>query len=203
MTTAPTIDIQLSKGKTFEMAFLYGDDQLEYRTITAIPGLTPVVLTVPNHDLPDGWPVRVQGVRAPAGLNTIDDEVRFVRVRDADTIEFNELIGLGWKDFAGVGAIAYNRPADIAGFQARAVLRDKVGGTVLLRWSSDPQAGADGLIEVDVTRSQFVLRLDAAETARIAFARGVWEMEVESPGGHVYPLVAISRVSVVDELVTE
>lgn len=214
--SAPTINLTIVKGKTFEFAFLYGEDVFAYRSISAMPSAAPVRFTVAAHGIPDGWPVHVCDVKTPAEVNTLAaDDLRraaegqeplpdprlFARVIDADTIEFNSLVALGWKAYSSGGVLVFNQPADLTGWSARATVRDRVGGTVLLDFSSNPAAGAAGQVVVDVARSQFVLSLDAAEAAQIAWTCGVWEMEATDPGGKVYSLVGMSQIRVIGEVV--
>ncbi|MNR15612.1 hypothetical protein D3C85_1321580 [compost metagenome] len=181
-----------------------------------MPSAAPVRLTVAAHGIPDGWPVHVCDVRSPQELNTVSaDDLRkaaegqadlpapslFARVVDADTIEFNGLVALGWKAYSSGGVLVLNQPADLTGWSARATVRDRVGGTVLLEFSSTQADGSAGQILVDVARSQFVLALDAATTAGLTWARGVWEMEATDPDGKVFALVGISQVRVIGEVV--
>ena len=44
--TAPTFDLTITKGKTLAQSFGYHDEQLVYRSVTAMPSKAPVRLTV-------------------------------------------------------------------------------------------------------------------------------------------------------------
>lgn len=199
---APVVDLTIARGKTFEYSFLYADDTLVYRPITAMPSKAPVRLTVPAHGVPDGWPVDVRGA-TPSELNTVDGaEPRFARVVDADTLEFNALDGSGFRAFSAGGNVIYRKPADLTGWSARAAVRDKPGGVLLLRWDSNPLSGAEGLIVLDAARAAFVLQLGAVVTAALPWSTGVWELEAVDPQGRVYGVVGISRVNVTNEVVT-
>lgn len=199
--TAPVIDLSIERGKTFEYAFLYAEDDLIYRPITAIASTAPLRLTVPSHGLPDGWVVDIAGVRAPLELNTGEDGPRFVRVVDANTLELNALDATLWRAFGGTGNVVANKPSDLTGWSARAAVRDRVGGTLLYSWHSDPLQAADGAITVDTARSCFVLVIAATVTAALPWSKGVWEMEAIAPDGKVYPVVAISKIAVSGEVV--
>lgn len=197
---APVIDITIVRGKTFEFGYLYADDELVYKPITAMPSTAPVRLTVVGHGIPEGWPVQVSCVKAPAELNSAEGEYQFVKVIDVDTIELNAVNAHCWKAFSGSGLVVFNKPVDLTGWACRAQVRDKIGGTVLFSWHSDPLENPDGVAEVDVARSQFVLHIDAATAEALAFARGVYDVEAIAPGGEVYPVTAISAVTVSDEV---
>ncbi|HEY6612764.1 MAG TPA: hypothetical protein VIZ86_16745 [Pseudomonas sp.] len=197
--TAEVIELTIERGKTFEWAFQYADDVLTYKAISAMPSAAPVRLTVAAHGIPDGWPVEVIGVKNPAELNTKADMPRLCRVIDADTIEFNTLYGADWRAYASGGHVVFNTPADLTGWTARAAVYDKVGGTKLLSWHSDPLTAPDCPLTIDTAASAFVLHMDAAMAAGLPWSKGLWEMEAIDPAGKVYPVVAISPVIVTKE----
>ena len=197
---APVVPITIQRGKTFEFGFLYAEDELLYLPITDMPSKAPVRLTVAGHGVPDGWPVRVTCVKAPAELNTPDDESQIAKLVDVDTIELNALNAHCWKPFSGSGLLVLNKPMDLSGWSCRAQVRDRVGGTVLFTWHSDPGESPDGEIEVDLARSTFVLKMDAATAAALKWKRGKYDVEAIAPGGEVYALTAISDVEVTDEV---
>lgn len=200
---APEFELYIERGKTLEMAFLYADDELVYKPITAMPSRAPVRLTVTAHGVPDNWPVRVEGVTAPTELNTGDgEEPVFAASVDANTIEFNGMNALLWKTFTPSGVVVYNKPVDLTGWGARAYIRDKVGGTILFKWDSDPLTTPDAAIEVDLTAHAFILHMSPTLSQDLTFKAGVWEMEAVSPSGDVYPVVAISKVTVSLEVVS-
>ena len=197
---AEQIDITITRGKTFEYGFLYAEDDLLYLPITSMPSKAPVQLTVVGHGVPDGWPVRVTCVKHPVELNTPDDESQIAKLVDVDTIELNALNAHCWKAFSGSGLLVLNKPMDLTGWHCRAQVRDRVGGEVLFTWHSDPAENPDGEIEVDLARSTFVLKMDAATAAALGWKRGKYDVEAIAPGGEVYALTAISDVEVSDEV---
>ena len=70
---APVVDITIVKGKTFEFAYRYAEDELVYLSIVAMTSLAPVRLTITAHNIPDGWPIRIDCVKAPEELNSDPD----------------------------------------------------------------------------------------------------------------------------------
>lgn len=197
---APEIELSITKGKTFEFAFLYAEDELLYLPITAMTNKAPCRLAISGHGLPDGWPVQVQCVKAPSELNSADGEHYFATVVNADTVELNTVNAHCWKAFAGSGLLVCRKPANLAGWKARAQVRDRVGGEVLFSWHSDPAETPDGVIEVDEAASAFVFHIDATTTTSLAWKRGVYDAEIIAPTGEVYPLTAISSVKVESEV---
>lgn len=197
---APTYDITITKGKTFVQTLLYAEDALVYKEASALPALAPARITVAGHGLPTNWPVRIESAKAPSELNTPDGEWWLPRVIDADTLEFNALNLTRAKAFAGPAVLIYQQPTDLTGWKFRAQVRDKVGGTVLLDFSSDPADGATGLIDIDEANSNFTLTIDALTTALIPWNRAVYDIEAIKPDGTVVSVLAPSRVTVEEEI---
>jgi hypothetical protein len=197
---AEQIDIVITRGKTFEFGYLYADDELVYKSITAMPSAAPVRLTVVDHGIPDGWPVQVKCLKAPVELNSADDEHYFVKVIDVDTIELNSVNAHCWKAFSGSGLVVFPKPVDLTGWSCRAQVRDKVGGNVLFSWHSDPAENPDGEAVVDEVLGAFFLKMDAGTAKDLDWKRGIYDAEAIAPGGEVYPLTAISSVTVEDEV---
>ena len=198
--TAPTYDIQIRRGRTFSQAYLYASDKLVYKPITAMTSQAPVRLTVPSHGIPDQWPVMVSGVKNPYQLNTRECEYRVATVVSTDTLELNDVNALDWKAFSPVsGVVVYNEPAPLTAWEARAQMRDRVGGSLLFTWSSNPSSNPDGLITID--GATLTLTIDAVKTAAIAWHSAVYDIEVEL-NGEVRTIIAPSSVEVVGEVTT-
>lgn len=196
---APEIELTITRGKTFEFAFLFADDERVYRPITAMPQSAPVRLTIPGHGMPDGWPFRIECVKTPSELNSVSSAVYFAKVIDDDTVELNGLNAHCWKAFSGTGIAVYQKPMNLAGWTCRAQVRNCVGGELLFAWEPSPAAG-NGAASVDVAGSSFVLSIDAALAASLAWSYGVYDLEATDGNGKVYPVTAISPVQVLDEV---
>jgi hypothetical protein len=193
---APVVDINIVKGKTFEFMYRYADEELVYLPISGMPNTAPVRLTITNHGIPDGWPIRIEGVRQPAELNSADDDYYIATYLDANTVELNAVRADLWRTYVPGGVAIINRPFDLTGCSARMQIRDRIGGTVLLSLDSDTTTEPDGEIEVDETLAALIVRLTPTVTAAIAWLKGVYDLELVTPGGSVYPITAISKVTV-------
>lgn len=193
---APVVDITIVRGKTFQFLYRYAENELVYAPISGMPNTAPVRLTVQNHGIPDGWPVRIEGVRQPLELNTPDDEFQIATVIDSSTIELNAMRADQLRTYIAGGLMIFNRPFDLAGCSARMQIRASHGGEVLLTLSSDPEADRDGEIEIDVSLAGLSVRLSPAVTAAFDWQRGVYDLELITLGGDVYPVTAISKVSI-------
>lgn len=193
---APTVELVIPKGKTFEFALRYASGRMVSKEIAALPSLVPVRLTVPDHGMPDGWPFTVSCVVRPYELNGS----YVATVVDDDTIEINDLVGQCWRHkWSGGGVIQYPAPADIDGWTARAMFRRTIRDEEpLLTFTTE--AGADGLFLVDPAESTFTLSLTAERAETLPVVSGVWDAEAVDPSGRVYPLVGVSPFSVSNEV---
>jgi len=195
--SAPTYDLEIVKGKTFAQAYLYASERMVFKSITASPLAAPYRITVPGHGAPDGWPVRIEGAKAPAELNTPADDYLLATVIDTDTIEFNGLNGSAWKAYTSGGLLVYSEPSLLTGWTARAQVRTKIGGPVLFTWHSDPATNPDGLITID--GPVLMLHMDAATSAALSWSKGFYEIEIEQ-AGEVRQMIAPSLVAIIGEV---
>ena len=192
--SAPTHTLTIVKGKTLEVPLIYAESVLAYRPITAVVSVAPLRLTVLSHGVIDGWPVRIQGIAAPSGLNTAEGSVVLASLVDTDTVEFNSIDASLLGDITPGGNVVYNLPTDITGWKFRMQIRNKVGGEIFLTFSSDPADSPDGTITVDATNSVFTVGLDAVTTAAITWNGGVYDIEAIRPDGKVVSVIGISPV---------
>ncbi|MGV8917845.1 MAG: hypothetical protein ACOH2R_08605 [Pseudomonas sp.] len=200
---APVVDITLIKGKTFEFAYRYAANELIYLQIEAMTSVAPVRLKITGHSIPDGWPIRVACVKSPEELNNNpngDEPYYFAKVVDADTIELNSVNATCWKPYTIGGLVVLSKPVDMTGYSARMAIKDRVGGDVLLKLDSDPTTTPDGLIVIDTALSAFVLKLSATVTEALTWRSGVYDLEAITPIGEVYPIAAVSSVTVQAEV---
>lgn len=196
----PEIPLKIFRGKTFEFGYLYAEDELLYLPILDMTSRAPVRLRVDGHGIPDGWPVRIECVKSPEELNTAQGCHYRARVVDEDTIEINALNAQCWKPFTQSGLVVLAKPTDLDGWHARAQVRDRVGGTVLFSWHSDPDEDPDGEIVIDPERGAIVLTMTPSVSADLPWRQGVYDLEAISPDGDVYPITSVSPVVVLDEV---
>lgn len=197
---APVIDIAIIKGKTFEFMYRYAESELSYASVSAMPSAAPVRLSAISHGIPDGWPIRIEGVRHPVELNTPDGGYQIATLIDESTIELNDLALDQFRPYSAGGTIIFNKPFDLTGCSARMQIRDAVNGNILLSLSSDPLAVRDGSISIEVDLAGVSAKLSAETTSSITWQRGVYDIELITPDGSVYPITAISNVTVSGEV---
>lgn len=201
--SAPVVDITIVKGKTFEFAYRYAEDELVYMPIEAIISLAPVRLTMTAHNIPDGWPIQISCVKNPEELNSDpdgDEPYYFAKFVDINTIELNTVNATCWKAYTSGGLVVFRKPVDLTGYAARMWIKNRVGGDVLLKLDSDPATTPDGTIHIDTALSAFIPKLSAEATQLLEWTKGVYDFEAITPTGEVYAIAAVSAVTVSDEV---
>lgn len=170
------LDLHIVQGSTLRDTLRLMQPRYEYRPITAIGG-APLRLTV-DHGLPGNWLAWVEGVSNMQGVNRSPRErPHRVTVVDAATLEINALSAFGLNP-AG-GQLIYKPPVDLTGATARMQIRAGLGGALLLELTTEN----DGLaITGPGTLTRF---LSAAQTAALAWAEAVYDLEVEYADGTV------------------
>jgi hypothetical protein len=197
---APVVDITITRGKTFEFMYRYAEPERVYLPISGLPSVAPVRLTVASHGIPDGWPISIESVRQPEELNTAEGDYLISTAVSGDTIELNSVRADNWRPFVPSGSVIFHRPFDLTGCSARMQIRDRIGGSILLTLTSDPLTVPDGEIDIDISLAALVVRLSPSTTAAITWARGVYDLELITPSGDVYPVTAISKVKIGEEV---
>jgi len=191
--TCDTKDFILRKGETFNTVIRWEAPPIIWRPISAISQTAPVQLTVPGHGCPDNWRVEVSSKKS---MREIDGLKGLATVIDPDTIEINTINASGFKPYKGDGYLAFNTPVDMTGMTARMAIKDKVGGTELLRLST-----LDSTIALDVAACTIRLTLPATVTEALTWRSGVYDLELVSIDGTVTRLLS-GKIRVMDEVTT-
>ena len=173
-----TLDLNITQGKTFTITFRWAAEPVVYRDISTIENTAPVRLTVPGHDMPDGWSFAVSGVEGMEKLNArrnppADTEYHEATVVDPNTVEINKINGMLLDEYQGGGAIQYMTPTDISDMSARMEVRTRAGGDLLLQLHSD-----NGELVLDPANHTITLRIAPEVTEGIDWRRGVYDIEV-------------------------
>lgn len=215
---ASSVSIEILAGKTFELALFVSTSDKVMKPITAMVGTAPVTLTVPSHGLVDDWLVTISGVVKPEQLNTMDSGCSSalrsgyhnarspykVRVIDDDTIELVGVNGASWPTYTTGGIVEFYAPADLTDVEARAQFRKHINAdTPILTFLSSglPDYDAAGAVAiVDNTNSTVTLSLPASVAEELQAGTGVWDAEYITPSGEVYPLVAVSKYTILGEV---
>lgn len=198
---AANLDLQIEQGKTFLRVLRWESAPLVYKPISAITKAAPVVVTATTHGLPNGWRAAIVSVLGMTQINATNSPPRtpdFHRgtVIDANTVSFNDINAAGFSTYASGGYLVYNTPASLTGYTARMSIKDKVGGTELLRLDT-----TNGRIALDTAAFTISLSVDATTSAAITWVNGVYDLELVSAGGVVTALIQ-GNVTVTPEVTT-
>lgn len=204
--------LNLVRGKTLQLVIRWETVPVLSQAITGISTTTGFPrLTVSNHGIPNGWRGYVVGVNVPKQINVSNNpprpsDFRELTVVDANTIELNGVLpvdnGRPWPTYTSGGFLQYHTPQSLAGVTVRVKIKDKVGGTVLL--STEAVDSPLNLITAtpdDATKT-ITLDIPASVTEAITWSKGVWEVEAQTASGKVEGLIAVSPVTVTNEVVT-
>ena len=163
-------DIAIVKGSTYRDVLRWATAECVFVQATLIPG-APVRLSATAHGIPDGWPL----VHVEGSTNIEPTRAQAVRVVNADTLEIPCLNGTKFK--AGSVVLRVFKPVELAGYQARMQIRDRIGGTVLLELSSFAIPGDPRIILDDVAKT-ITREIPASVTADLSWRRGVFDLEM-------------------------
>lgn len=187
--TATVKNLAFTQGSTFSLVLRWETEPIVYRPITAISQSAPVRITAPVHGLVEGWRAAVVGGKGMDELRATPNDVKDrdyhqAKVIDADTIEFNDVNAAEFKAYVSGAHLQYNTPVDLAGYVARLVVKDKVGGVVLFEMGT-----TNGRVLLDLITHTITLTATAADLSAQTWTKGVYELELESPGGVVTKLM--------------
>ena len=200
--------LTITRGKTLSLVVRWETEPIKRVPITGISFASGAPrITAVGHGVPDGWRCCVTMAKGPTKLNAqdnppSDDDYHKALVISADVVEFNELSpvddqGREWPAWVSGGFLCYNTPADLTGYIARMSIKDKVGGTVLLRLTTE-----NGGIIIDPAAYTITLYISSADTAALTWKKGVFDLELESPAGFVPPAILYGDVVVGTEVTT-
>ena len=198
---AASKDFTIDQGKTFSQVLRWESPPILYKPITTITQAAPARITCPSHGIPNGWRVAVVSVKGMTQINAganppKDKDYRPVTVVDADTVELNEVNSADYKAYTSGGYLQMNTPVDMTDYTARMSVKDKVGGTELLRLDTTLD---NGRITLDPTACTITLTVSAEDTATLTFKKGVYDLEMVSADGVVTALLT-GNVFVVKEV---
>lgn len=199
--------LTLVRGKTLSLPIRWETTNITYAAIASISQAAPVVInTTAAHGAPNGWRAAVVSAKGMKQINATnvplrDTDYHELTVIDTDSVSMNDVNSADFSAYVSGGYLQYNTPHDLTGYVPRVVVKDKVGGTVLL--STEAAHAPLNLISaaIDLVDKVILVTVDAATTAGLIWKKGVWEVEMVK-GAVVDSLIAPSPVAVSDEVAT-
>jgi hypothetical protein len=197
----PSTNLTIRQGQTFSRVLRWEAGPPVFKAITGITKTAPAVVTCVAHGMPDGWRAAIVSVLGMRQINAQNDPPRasdFKRgtVVDVDTIRFNDINAAAFSPYRQGGYVRYNTPVPLTGFTARMSIKDRIGGTELLRLDT-----INSRIVIDAAACTITLLVDATTTAGLTWTTGIFDLEMVSADGVVTSL-ARGSVSVEPEVTT-
>jgi len=195
-------DIVILQGKTFQHVLRWETLPFVYKPITGITQGAPARITAIGHGLSTGWRAAVVSVKGMSQINATDSaklrekDFHTVNVIDVDHVEMNDVNSAEFKAYVSGGYLQYYTPVDLSGYTARMSIKDKVGGTELLRLDN-----TNSRLNIDTASHTVSMFIDATTTAAIVFKNGVYDLEMVSGTG-VVTLLMSGSISVTTEVTT-
>lgn len=178
-------DLEIIQGKTFTYAVRWEILPIVYKPITAISQAAPCVVSAAAHGIAEGWRVAVVSTRGMDQLKATkqppkDSEYHRATVLTSDTVELNDVNASDYNAYVSGGYLQFYTPADLVGFTARMAIKDRVGGTVIHSLTTENSG-----IAIDTAQHTITLNISAEETAALASAARVYDLELVSADGVV------------------
>jgi len=183
-------DIIIKQGKTFSRTLRLEAKPIKYIPILSISQSAPLRIEATSHGIPNGWRTAIASVKGPTNLNHQGNfpkasDFFLTTVVDENIIEYNDINGLSFKPYESGGVLIYYTPIPLAGVSARMSIKDKVGGEELLRLTTE-----NGRIIIDSINFVVTLLISANDTKELSFVKGVYDLELEFPGGKVMEVLS-------------
>jgi hypothetical protein len=182
MTTPAKINFKLYQGSTFAEVLRWESSVKVYVPITGTTNSAPLVVTAPNHGVPQDWRIKFTNIVGMTDLNSQENYYQATSVT-ANTIIINDVNSLGFKPYVSGGIVEYNKPIDMTGFTARMQIRVKITDTAVIQELTTE----NGYITISNVNKTITLNLPAAITAGYTFNSAVYSIEMISSGGQVTP----------------
>lgn len=185
--------MKIYQGATFKELFYWESSTKAYAPITGITKAAPMVITSIAHGIPVGWRVKVTNVAGMTDINSTEN-YQYITSAATDTITFNAVNSLGYRDYTSGGVMEYNTPNSLTGVTARMQIRSSLTATDFI----DELTTENGKILVNNTTKTVNILIPAEDTAEYTFSSAVYSMEL-IVSGEVVPFI-YGSVSLVKEI---
>lgn len=193
MTAPVKLNLKVYQGSTFRETLRWETSEKVYVPIINITRAAPMVVTASNHGAPVGWRVKITSALGMTQANTLDYIA--ASAVTTDSLTFNSINSLSYSAYTAGGVLEYNKPVDLTGYSARMQVREKAASAAVLLNLTSANSG----IVLDNVAKTITLNISATQTAALDFNTAVYNLEVESGGGEVIPLL-FGTVTLVKEV---
>lgn len=176
--------IELQHGDSSTIVLRIETDPILYTTITDVAQSAPLRITAPGHAVRNGQNVAVTNVRGLTEVNGVANALKpadwhAATVVDANTVDLNDVNGVGFKAYESGGVLQYNTLMDLTGWDARLQVRNRKGGdTTYLSMTT-----ANGLLAIDTALQTVTMFFDpyamaTAELAGVDWRKAYYDLEL-------------------------
>lgn len=183
MTAPAKINYKFYQGATVKEVLRWESTVKVYKPITNITKSAPVVLTVPNNELPVDWRVKVTSVLGMLDINSTENYNRSSTVT-TNTVTINDINSLSFKEYVSGGVIEYNKPIDLSGLTASMTIKANPTDTTNIYLATT----ANGGIIINNTTKTITISIPASVTATFDFVTAYYQLEITDILGDITPL---------------
>ncbi len=180
---APTkVNYKIYQGSTFNETLRWESPTKVYVPITSIFRTAPMTITAAGHNMLVGWRGKISNVVGMTEANNLDYIV--ASSITTDTVTFNSVNAVGFKDYVSGGILEYNQPVSLSGYTARMQIRAKINDATVI----DELTTENGGIIINDSTKTITILISAADTAAYTFKSAVYSLEMVN-GTSVTPLI--------------
>jgi hypothetical protein len=182
------INYKIYQGSTFQEIYRWESETKVYVPIQAVQKSAPCVITTTiNHNLPQGWRIRVVGAGGIKELNSAGETYHLATEVTDNTITLNQVNSLQYTTYTSGGVVEYNRPVPLTSYSARMQIRETVDSDTVLYSTT---SGLGGHLSIDLDLSTVNIEIPASVTQAFEFSTAVYSLELYESGGLVIPFLA-------------
>jgi hypothetical protein len=181
------INYKIYQGSTFQEIYRWESQTKVYVPIESIQKSAPCVITTPvNHNLPQGWRVRVVGAGGMKEINNLGESYHLATEVTNTTITLNQVNSLQYNTYTSGGVVEYNQPVPISNYSARMQIRETVDSETVIYSTT---SGSGGSLSFDLELSTISINIPASVTETFDFATAVYSLELYDSAGLVVPFL--------------
>lgn len=174
MASPVKLNFQIYQGGTFKQILRWESGTKTYVPITNITKSAPVSITVPDHNIPPGWRVKVLNAGGMKEINNTDTYYQ-ATVLTENLIELNSVVSLNYTAYTTGGVIEYNLPVNLSGYTAKLTLADSINSTTPIYETST----ANGGVVIDNISNTITINIPASVTKNFTFSKAVYELNLQ------------------------
>lgn len=176
------LNYKIYQGSTFREIYRWESQTKVYVPIQSISKSAPCVITTQsNHQIPEGWRVRVVGAGGMKEINTVsEDDYYLATSTTLNQVTLNQVNSLNYTAYTSGGVIEYNDWVALTDYKARMQIRPELASTSVLYEATS----VSGQIVIDdSTYKTITLTIPAQDTKDFDFDFAVYSLELYKDSG--------------------